>query len=216
MSTSASIGSGERAVFVPITPCRVMDTRPGTDNVGARSTPIGPNQTHTIAVRGTNGNCTIPGDAVGLVMNVAVVNPTAGSFLTVFPADAVRPLAANLNWTGGQLPLSNAVTADISVDGRISFYNLAGTVDIAADIVGYFVDHTHDDTYFTKTEVRGNSIVERMSKAQIATLAWYQDPGRAATVALPAGATGPDGVAFDGANIWTANYGSANLSKLLP
>ena len=153
LTTSASIGSGERAVYVPIAPCRVFDTRPGTDNVGPRNTPLGPGDTFVATVRGTNGNCTIPTDAVGLTMNVAIINPSTASFLTVFPADAPRPLAANANWVAGQPPLSNAVTADISADGKIAFYNLAGTVDVAADIVGYYIDHTHDDRYYTKAEV---------------------------------------------------------------
>jgi hypothetical protein len=119
----------------------VFDTRPGTGNVGPRTTPLGPGDTLVATVRGTNGNCTIPTDAVGLTMNVAIINPSTASFLTVFPADAPRPLAANANWVANQPPLSNAVTADISADGKIAFYNLAGTVDVAADIVGYYVDH---------------------------------------------------------------------------
>jgi hypothetical protein len=153
LTTSASIGSGERGVYVPIAPCRVFDTRPGGDNVGPRQTPLGPGDTFVATVRGTNGNCTIPTDAVGVVMNVAIVNPSSASFLTVYPADVARPLAANANWVAGQPPLSNAVTADISADGKIAFYNLAGTVDVAADIVGYYVDHTHDDRYYTKLQV---------------------------------------------------------------
>lgn len=153
LTTSASLDSGERGVYVPITPCRVMDTRPATDNVGPRSTPVGADETHAITVRGTNGNCTIPTDAVGLVLNVAVINPSRNSFLTVYPPDATRPLAANANWTAGQPPLSNAVTTDISADGRVAFYNLSGTVDLAADILGYYTDHTHDDRYPTDAEV---------------------------------------------------------------
>ena len=34
----------------------------------------------------------------------------------------------------------------------MSFYNLAGTVNVGADIVGYYVDHTHDDRYYTKAQ----------------------------------------------------------------
>ncbi len=153
LTTSASIGSGERGVYVPIAPCRLFDTRPAPDNVGPRNTKLGPGDTFVATVRGTNGNCTIPTDAVGLTMNVAIINPSSNSFLTVFPSDVPRPLAANANWTAGQPPLSNAVTADISGDGKIAFYNLAGTVDVAADIVGYYIDHTHDDRYYTKTQI---------------------------------------------------------------
>ena len=152
LTTSATIDTGERAVYVPITPCRLFDTRPAPDTVGSRTAPLGPDETYPVLVRGTNGNCTIPADAVGAVMNVAAIAPTAGSFLTVFPSDAPKPLAANLNWVAGDPPLSNAVTADISADGRISFYNLAGTVHVAADVVGYYVDHIHDDRYYTEAE----------------------------------------------------------------
>ena len=152
LPASASIDSGERTAFVPITPCRVMDTRSGSDNVGPRATPIAADESYAIQVRGTNGNCTIPTDAVGVVMNVAAVNPTARSFLTVYPTDATRPLAASLNWIAGQPPVSNAVTADVAADGRISFYNYAGSVDVAADIVGYYANHTHDDRYAPKRE----------------------------------------------------------------
>ena len=36
---TASIGTGERTVFVPITPCRLVDTRPAFQ-VGPRSAPL--------------------------------------------------------------------------------------------------------------------------------------------------------------------------------
>lgn len=150
MSASATIESGERSTYVPITPCRVLDTRAGSDNVGARATPVGQGETFSAQVRGANGNCTIPADAVGIVMNIAVVNPTAPSFLTVFPTDHPRPLAASINWVANQPPVSNSVTADIAADGRVSFFNATGTVDISADIVGYYADHNHDDRYAIK------------------------------------------------------------------
>ena len=157
MTASADISSGERGVFVPITPCRIADTRPAPDNVGARNGTLGPQETYTFLVRGTNGNCTIPADAVGVVMNIAAVVPTANSFFTLFPADAPRPLTANLNFVGGQAPVSNAVTVRLStsgsVPGQVSIFNLAGTTHFTADIVGYFVGHNHDDRYYTKTEL---------------------------------------------------------------
>jgi hypothetical protein len=140
-------------VVTTITPCRLLDTRPGSDNVGPRSTPLGPNETYTTPVRGTNGNCTIPGSALGVVMNVTVVGGTRDSFLTVWPAGATRPLASNLNWVAGQPPTPNQVTTALGPDGRISFYNLAGTVHVVGDITGYLADHAHDDRYFTKEQV---------------------------------------------------------------
>lgn len=151
-TASASLGSGDRLVFVPIAPCRLLDTR-ADNNVGPRSTPLGPGDTYVAAVRGANGQCVIPADAAGVAMDVVIVNPTASSFLTVFPADVGRPLASNLNWVAQQAPTPNAVIADLSADGRIAFFNLAGTVDLAVDVNGYFVDHNHDDRYYTKAQV---------------------------------------------------------------
>ena len=140
-----TIGTGERPVFIPITPCRVMDTRPAPNTVGPRNTPIGGNSTYSIVVTGANGNCVIPGDALGLSMNVTIVNPTQVSFLTVFPFGAPKPLASNLNWTAGHAPIANAVTVRIGTAGKVSFFNNKGKVNVVADIVGYYVDHQHDD-----------------------------------------------------------------------
>jgi hypothetical protein len=124
--------------FVPITPCRLFDTRP-TYVVGAHGTPVGAGATLTLAVWGTNGNCTIPTGATGLSLNVVAINPTAASYLTVFPSDQPLPLSSSLNWVAGQPPTPNAVTVSTSFDGHISFFNNSGTVDLAADIVGYYV-----------------------------------------------------------------------------
>src|SRR5688500_1588003 len=146
MTASADISSGEKPVFVSITPCRVADTRPGTDNVGPRSVPLGAAETYAFAVRGTNGNCTIPADALGVAVNVAAVFPSAASFFTLFPSDAAtRPLSANLNFVAGQPPVSNSASIRLSADGRMSIFNLAGTVHFTLDVTGYYVGHNHND-----------------------------------------------------------------------
>jgi hypothetical protein len=150
---SATIGSGERAVFVPITPCRLMDTRVAPDTVGPRTSPLGPADTYSVPVVGANGLCNLPPDATSIVMNVTAVAPTAGSFLTVFPTGVSRPLASNLNYVASQAPTPNAVTVDVPANGQVSFYNQAGFVNIVADIVGYYADHNHDDRYYTKEQV---------------------------------------------------------------
>ncbi len=131
-------GQAPPSSLVTMVPCRLMDTRPAT-NVGPRATPLGPNDTYVVTVRGNNGNCIVPSSAVAVSMNVTAVNATAGSFLTVFPADAPsRPVASSLNYTAGQAPSPNAVTVQLSSEGKIAFYNLAGNVDVIADIVGYY------------------------------------------------------------------------------
>jgi hypothetical protein len=126
------------STFTPITPCRLVDTRP-TDLVGTRDTPIGPGQTAAFQVRGSNGNCTIPDTAIGIATNTTAVNPTVSSFLTVWPADAPQPLTSNLNWTPTSPPTPNQVTVGLSSSGAIHVFNNGGTVDVIIDIVGYYV-----------------------------------------------------------------------------
>ncbi len=137
-ASSSAAGGGTASVLVPIAPCRLVDTRPGSDNVGSRSTPVGAGEVFTVSSWGTNGNCTLPSGVTGLSLNVTAVGPSASSFLTVYPADAARPLAASLNWVAGQAPTPNAVTVATSGSGTVSFYNLSGTVDLTIDVVGYY------------------------------------------------------------------------------
>ena len=141
--------------FVPITPCRVVDTRPDPAlNVGPKSSPLGPNETHPVLAIGNSGKCTdVPAAASGVSLNVTAVGASAATFLTIWAADADRPGASNLNPSPGSPPTPNAVTTGLSADGKFSIFNRFGNVDVIADINGYYVDHTHDDRYYTKDVV---------------------------------------------------------------
>jgi len=140
--TLASAAGGTSSTFTAITPCRLLDTRPAGPPTGdspARSTPLGQGESLTITARGNFGNCVgLSPTATGAVLNVTTVNPTAGSFLTVWPADADRPLASNLNWVAGQPATPNQVTTGLDASGRLKLYNNAGTVDVIVDIVGMY------------------------------------------------------------------------------
>ena len=152
--THAVVSSGEKAVFVSITPCRLFDLRPAPDQVGSRGTPLQQGETYTQPVRGANGNCTIPDEATAVAMNVTAVGGTANGFLTIFPADVANPpLVSSLNWTPTSPPTPNKVDVRLSADGSIKLFNPAGTVSILADVVGYYADHNHDDRYYTKTQI---------------------------------------------------------------
>jgi len=167
-NATITIGGGAGVVFVPITPCRLFDTRPAPNNVGTRTTPLGPADTHTQSVTGTNGNCTIPAAASAVAMNVTTVNATATSFLTIWPADAAQPLASNLNWVAGSPPTPNKVDVKLSADGRIKLFNNGGTVDVLADVVGYYADHIHDDRYYTKDEI--DNQIDQIGAQQISIM----------------------------------------------
>lgn len=135
--TSSAASSPSASSFVPITPCRLMDTRSGS-TVGPRSTPIGA-ETYVVTVWGTNGNCTIPATATAVSLNVTFAGPTASGFLAVFPSDKPWPGTSNLNFSANQAPAPNAVTSALSADGKLAVKNEAGAVNVLADIVGYYV-----------------------------------------------------------------------------
>lgn len=123
--------------FVPIAPCRLTDTR-AASTVGPRSTPIGTAETVTLNVRGANGDCEIPANAVGVAANVTTVDGTVGSFLTIWPSDATKPKASTNNWAAGAPPTPNKVDVKLSAGGAVSVYNNAGTVNVIVDVVGYY------------------------------------------------------------------------------
>ncbi|MEP6300230.1 MAG: hypothetical protein ABJ382_23165 [Ilumatobacter sp.] len=140
----AAITTGERPVYIPITPCRLADTRASAP-VGARATPIGEGETHVFSTHGANGNCNIPTDALALTTNVTAIGATSGTFLTFWPSDVARPDASSLNPGPGQRPTPNAVTTPVSPVGQFSIYNDRGSVDVIVDLVGYYADHGHDE-----------------------------------------------------------------------
>lgn len=128
------------STFVPITPCRLIDTRPAPDRVGPIGA-LGTADTRTITAHGTNGNCTIPVDAVGLSLNATAVGATAPTFITVWPEGAL-PTVSSLNPTPGAPPTPNAVNTDLSGTGTFDVYNLAGTVNLIIDVNGYYTSST--------------------------------------------------------------------------
>jgi hypothetical protein len=81
----------------------------------------------------------VPASGVGaVVLNVTPVSPSGVGFITVFPADAARPLAANLNLNPG-LTIPNLVVSKVSAAGQVSIYNGGTTAtNVVADLQGWF------------------------------------------------------------------------------
>jgi len=152
---AATTSSGDRAIFEPLTPARILDTRTSAD-------PIGAGGTRTLQVTGVGG---VPADATGVVLNVTAVSPTTNGYLTVFPADAARPLASNLNFAARQT-VPNSVTVRLGSTGadlgKIKIFNVAGQTHVIVDVGGFFRGHNHDDRYYTKVQAQarlaGNSL----------------------------------------------------------
>lgn len=67
-------------------------------NADANAPALGTDDTIEVQVAGEHG---VPSDAVAAVLNVTAVDATAQGFLTMFPCDAVRPDASNVNFVSG-------------------------------------------------------------------------------------------------------------------
>lgn len=115
-------------MFNPLPPNRVLDTRSG---IGAAQRQVGAGQTITVSVTGASSA------ASAAVLNLTVTSPTAASYLTVWPHGATRPTASNLNFSAGQT-VANRVQVGVSADGKVDIYNAAGSVDVIADLNGWF------------------------------------------------------------------------------
>ncbi len=133
------------AVFSPITPVRICDTRtPSPPNVMANqcdtngNTTLGPASFMTVQVAGLLG---IPSDAQSVVLNVTVTNTTSAGFLNVFPTTGSvgtsQPNTSAVNWSAGE-QRANLVYAKVGQNQSVTFYNALGTTDVVVDVEGYF------------------------------------------------------------------------------
>ena len=118
--------------YVPVAPARILDTRNGT---GGFSQPVGPGQSIDVQVTGVGG---VPATGVAaVVINVAVTQPSAASYLAAWPTGSPRPLTSNLNFTAGQT-IPNLVVAKVGAGGKVSIYNGAGSAHVVADVAGWY------------------------------------------------------------------------------
>jgi hypothetical protein len=125
--------TGSGSLYQPVSPTRVLDTRVPTGVPTAA--PIGPNAAIGLQLAGTNG---IPATGVtAVVLNVTATDATQGSFLSVYPDGTARPASSNVNFLAGQT-IPNLVTVPVGSNGKVDIYNRNGSVDVVADLFGYY------------------------------------------------------------------------------
>ncbi len=101
-------------------PARLLDTRTGA---GAPAGVVAADATVELTVTGTHG---VPATASAVVVNVTAVDPTHDGYVTVYPCDAPRPNASNLNLRAATTT-PNLVIAKTSATGTICLYSSAPT-----------------------------------------------------------------------------------------
>jgi len=166
----------EDSTFVPVTPCRLFDTRADQPPPGGKKTPLGAGEgnVYTQQVTGSVGNCVgIPAGATAISMNVTIVNPTAQSNLRIYPADAALPTASNLNWLPGQSPTPNKVDVKLSPAGEVKLFNQNGTVNVLADVVGYYTNSTLKELATSITDANAKIAAAEAKVAELEVAGLY-------------------------------------------
>ncbi|HLK54861.1 MAG TPA: hypothetical protein VKU42_15480 [Candidatus Angelobacter sp.] len=119
--------------FVPVTPCRVADTR---NPAGAFGGPFIPAQgTREFDI--PNSACNIPATAQAYSVNATVVPHGALGFLTSFPCGQPRPFTSTLNSVDGRVKAPAAIVP-AGTNGGLCFFATDDT-DLVLDINGYFL-----------------------------------------------------------------------------
>jgi hypothetical protein len=137
--------------YVPITPLRVLDTRPAYH--------IGLSGGFTASIPRSwqvNTVGTIPADAIAVTGNVTVVSQTASGYVSITAAATANPTSSTINFPTGDTRANN-LTVPVGSDGKLSavFKAPAGkTTHLIFDVTGYFLAGDTNGTYAPLAPVR--------------------------------------------------------------
>jgi hypothetical protein len=128
------IGSSATAAlqFIPVTPCRIADTRNATGAFGGPELAAAATRTFDVP----QSACNIPATAVAYSLNATVVPNHGLDFLTIWPAGEALPVVSTLN-SDGRVKANAAITP-AGTNGGVSVYASDATQFIL-DVDGYFV-----------------------------------------------------------------------------
>ncbi len=123
--------SSDPLQFVPVTPCRVADTRKPTGPFGGP--PMGAGTSRDFII--PNSACGIPPTAAAYSLNITVVPGGPLAYLTVWPTGQDQPRVSTLN-SDGRVK-ANAAIVPAGAGGAIRLF-VTNTTNVIIDINGYF------------------------------------------------------------------------------
>ena len=120
-------------LFVPIAPCRVVDTRNAAGPYGGPA--IAANTSRDFAT--PSGGCGIPSSALAYSFNVTAVPGASLLYLSMWPTGQPLPVVSTLNALDGRWT-ANAAIVPAGTNGSVSVF-VSDTTHVVLDINGYFV-----------------------------------------------------------------------------
>jgi len=112
--------------LVPVTPCRLVDTRNGNPIRGGTS------ENFTLPQL---GSCDIPASAAAYSLNVTVAPHGPLGYLTIWPEGEIQPYVSTMNSPDGRVKANAAIVP--ASNNAVSVY-VTDTSDVILDIDGYF------------------------------------------------------------------------------
>ena len=123
--------------FSPLpAPQRLLDTRPGAATADGQFAGIDVRAAGSTLELPVAGRAGVSSTASSVVLNVTVDAAREDGFVTVFPCDAPRPNASNLNYVAG-ITIPNAVVTRIGAGGTVCLYTF-GATHLIVDVAGVF------------------------------------------------------------------------------
>jgi hypothetical protein len=122
--------------FIPVTPCRLADTRTGATMAG--------NSGRSFAV--PQSGCGIPATAQAYSLNVTAVPEGPLSYLTLWPTGQAQPFVSTLNSLAGDV-VANAAIVPAGIGGAVTVY-VTDPTDVILDIDGYFDTSASNGLWF--------------------------------------------------------------------
>ena len=119
--------------FVPVTPCRIADTRNAAGPFGGPSLGAAGSRDFEVPL----SVCGIPATAVAYSLNMTVVPLGGLGFLSVWPTGVSQPSVSTLNASDGRIK-ANAAIVPAGANGAITVFGSHPT-HVVIDINGYFV-----------------------------------------------------------------------------
>jgi len=134
--------------YVPIIPCRILDTRKGYGKFGVgtqKAIDVRGNETTFTTQGGNPGGCGIPDGATAIEATVTAVSASSGGYLRAWPANLVEPNATFLNYTPsfnvgntGTITLCGANGLPCVANQDLNLKTNFGATHLVIDVAGYY------------------------------------------------------------------------------
>jgi hypothetical protein len=155
-------------VYVPITPCRVVDTRASNGTFGSPSLIAGQQRAFLLA----DSSCNVPADAGAVSLNVTAVPIDRGEvgYVTVWgtsPTEPQTPPISTLNAVTGEVTANaSIVTLNPSTYGSVSVY-ASNNTDLLLDVTGYFINSATPQNFPPESVPAGLSLYAAVAPCRV-------------------------------------------------